>query len=135
MNFSEFRELRDDMIREDVPLAGIPQRSGGVGIQSLDELYTRKEFDSAMAARRAGSAPGLDGVSYEILRRVSGGTRSFVLSLFNCILRASSFPSSWWHTFVIFIPKTGGKGYRPISLTSFMNKLFERMVHQRLEHI
>ena len=87
-----------------------------------------------MAACRARSAPGLDGVSYKILRKFSDGARAFILSLFNCMLRASSFPSSWRDTYVIFIVKPGGKGYRPISLTSSVCKLFERMVHQRLKH-
>ena len=35
---------------------------------------------------------------------------------------------------MIFLPKPGGRGHRPISLTSSISKLFERMVHRRLEH-
>ena len=50
------------------------------------------------------------------------------------MFRASSFPSSWRDTYVIFILKTGGKDHRPISLTTSMSKLFERMVYRRLEH-
>ena len=134
MNSFEFRELRDDLVRDDVPSVDIPLRSVEVVNESLDELFTRKEFNSAMSAYRARSAPGLDGVSYEILRRFSDRTRSFVLSLFNRMLRASLCPSSWRDTYVIFIPKPGEKGYRRISLTSSMSKLFERMVHRRLEH-
>ena len=42
-----------------------------------------------MAACRAGSAPGLDEVSYEILRTFSDEARAFMLSLFNFMLRAS----------------------------------------------
>lgn len=33
---------------------------------------------------------------------------------------------------MIFIPKPTGKGFRPISLTSTMGELFERLVQRRL---
>ena len=100
----------------------------------LDEPFTRSEFDSALGACRARSAPGLDGMSYEILRKFSDGMYSFMLCLFNCMFRDSSFSSSWRDTYVIFLPKPGGRGHRPISLTSSISKLFERMVHRRFEH-
>ena len=91
-------------------------------------------FNSAIEACQARYAPGLNDISYEISRKFSEETCSFVLSLFNYMLRASSFPSSRRNTYVIFILKPGGKGHRPISLTSSMSKLFERMVYRRLEH-
>ena len=133
MNSPEFEELRSYLVQEDVSLADIPLRGVGVGDKHLDEPFTRRELDSAMASCRAWSAPGLDGVSYETLRRFSDGTRAFMLHLFNWMFRVSSFPASWRDTYVIFIPNPGGKGYKPISLTSLC-KLFKRMVHRRLEN-
>ena len=75
MNSSEFRALRDDLVREDVSPADIPLSSGGVGIESFNELFTRKKLDSAMVACRAKSAPGPEGISYDVQRkaRASGG--------------------------------------------------------------
>ena len=101
-----------------------------MGVEQFDESFSRRDFDAAMVACRAKSTPGLDGVSYEILRRFSVVNRAFILYLFNSI----SFPASWRDTYVIFIPKPGGRGYRPISLTSSVCKLFARIVHRRLEH-
>ena len=112
MNSSEFKALRDDLVREDVSPADILLRGSGVGNESLDELFTRKELDSPMAAYRAKSAPGLDSVSYDVLKRFSCRTRSLVLSLFDLMFWASIFPTSWRDTYVIFIPKLGGKGYQ-----------------------
>ena len=109
-------------------------REAGVGGGQYAEPFTRREFDSAISACRVRSSPGLDGFSYEILRRFSEEVRAFLLDLFNAMFRSSSYPSSWRDTYVIFIPKLGGRGYRPISLTSSVCKLFERLVQRRLEH-
>ena len=131
---AELRALRDDLVRADVPLVDIPLEEVGMVDDPLEEPFSRSEFDSAMGACRGRSAPGLDGISYEILRKFSVGMYSFMLCLFNCMFRDSSFPSSWRDTYVIFLPKPGGKGHRPISLTSSISKLFERMINRRLEH-
>lgn len=45
----------------------------------------------------------------------------------------SSFSSAWSELLIISILQPGGKAYRSISLASTMNKLFERMVANRLE--
>ena len=111
---AELRALRDELVREDVPLVDIPLKEVGMVDDPLNEPFSRGEFDSALGSCRA--------------------RYLFVLFLFNCMFRDSSFPSSWKDTYVIFIPKPGGKGHRPISLTSSISKLFERMVHRRLEH-
>ena len=115
MKSPEFRELRDDLVREDVPPADIPLRSDGVSNESLDELFTWKEFDLVMVACRARS--------YSPYSPVCFGLYCFFIS-----------PSPWRETYVIFIPKPDGKGYRPIWLILSMSKLFERMVCRRLEH-
>ena len=50
------------------------------------------------------------------------------------MFRASLFPPPWRNTYVIFILKPGVRGHRPISLTSSVCKLFERLVQRRLQH-
>ena len=45
----------------------------------------------------------------------------------------SEFPSSWRDTIVHFIDKSDGTSVRPISLTSCLSKIFERMLKNRLE--
>lgn len=61
-------------------------------------------------------------------------TKNYLLSIFNRFFSLSIFPSKWRDTKVIFLPKPNGKGYRPISLTSALCKLFERLIYKRLEH-
>ena len=131
---AELRQLRDDLVRADVPPVDIPLKEVAMVDDPLDEPFSRSEFDSALGACRVKSSPGLDGISYEILKKFSEEMYSFMLCLFNRMFRDSSFPSYWRDTYVIFLPKPGGKGHRLISLTSSISKLFERMVHRRLEH-
>ena len=133
-DLAELRVLRDDLVRADVPPVDIPLEEVGIVDDPLDEPFSRNEFDSALGACRTRSAPGLDGISYDILRKFSDGMYSFKLCLFNCMFRDSSFPPSWRDTYVILLPKPGGKGHRPISLTYSISRLFERMVHRRLKH-
>ena len=101
----------------------------------FDETFSQLEFDALMAACRARTPPGWDGLTYELLRSLSDEIVSFVLSLFNYMFKYASYPSSWMSTNVTFISKSDGGGYRPISLTSSMCKLFERLIHRRLKYI
>lgn len=53
--------------------------------------------------------------------------------ILNTCLRTSIFPDLWTESLVKFIPKPGGKGYRPISLASSVGKLMERLIQKRLD--
>ena len=79
LNSAEFVKLRDELVRGEVPLADIPLREVGVGGVHYAEPFTRREFDSAIAACRAKSAAGLDEVPYVILRKFSDETGAFLL--------------------------------------------------------
>ena len=50
-------------------------------------------------------------------------------------LKYYTFTESWRKMLVVFIPKTGTGKLRPISLTSNLCKLFERLVQRRVVHI
>jgi len=54
--------------------------------------------------------------------------------IFQSILAVGELPTAWQETKVVFIPKAGkatrttAKDFRPVSLTSFLLKSFERMI-------
>ena len=130
-NAPVFKALQDELVRAGVPPASIPM-SDNSGAEALDKSFSQKDFDSTIAACRVRSSPGLKGVSYDTLCRFLCKTRSFTITLFNYMFLSSSFPTSWRSTYVIFIPKPRGKGYRPILLTSSECKWFERLIHHKL---
>ncbi|KFM60245.1 putative RNA-directed DNA polymerase from transposon X-element, partial [Stegodyphus mimosarum] len=79
------------------------------------------------------SSPGLDGISYEILKHLYNSVTA-LLSLYNRVWKENIFPSAWKRAVVIPIPKPGKdpkdpSNYRPIALTSCMCKVFEKMLN------
>ncbi|XP_024886453.1 uncharacterized protein LOC112463950, partial [Temnothorax curvispinosus] len=55
-----------------------------------------------------------------------------LLVLFNCIWLSDSLPEDWLHYQVVFIDKPEKEKVRPISLSSCVGKLCERMINERL---
>ena len=77
-------------------------------------------------------APGMDGLTQEVLKLVSDECLDLFGQLFNCMLSLNYTPANLRTSKVIMIPKPGKddyskpKAYRPISLTPFLFKLLER---------
>ena len=78
-------------------------------------------------------APGLDGLTPEVLKLLSDECLDLVAELYNEMLSLNYTPSNLRTSKVIMIPKAGKpdysipKAYRPITLTPFLFKLLERV--------
>ncbi|KAG0410530.1 hypothetical protein HPB47_012336 [Ixodes persulcatus] len=82
-------------------------------------------------------APGPDGVTYQALRNIDECHYPNLLEALNHVWQTSEIPDAWKLSHVIPIPKSGKpltspESYRPISLTSCVGKLLERLVLRRL---
>ncbi|KFM64962.1 putative RNA-directed DNA polymerase from transposon X-element, partial [Stegodyphus mimosarum] len=98
--------------------------------------FTMLELKRALFQTRK-SCPGLDGVSYDMLKHLSYKSLNALLTLYNRVWKEHTFPSAWRRAVVIPIAKPGKdsrnpSNYRPIALTSCICKLFEKMVNSRL---
>ena len=74
---------------------------------------------------------------YAMLKHISDSTKAFILSLFNRIWVESCFPSGWDTGITLPFPKPFKDGtlpanYRPVTLTSCLCKVMEKMVNVRL---
>jgi hypothetical protein len=84
------------------------------------------------------AAPGLDGIFNEALKRGRDPMISALASLFNLIPRLGISPSIWQQAMILPIFKDGGldpleaNSYRPISLTSCVSKVYERVLLNRI---
>ena len=83
------------------------------------------------------TTPGPDDIPYAMLRHLHKQGQEFLLDLYNRIWVEGSFPRIWSAAIVLPIPKPGKDhsnvtNFRPISLTSCLCKLFEKMVNYRL---
>ena len=84
-----------------------------------------------------GKAPGIDGITNEILQKTSDSIAYPLSLLFHLCLSSGCYPTCWKHAVVTAIYKGKGKyndpcNYRPISLLPTVSKLFERLVFDKL---
>ena len=82
-------------------------------------------------------ATGPDKVAYSMLKHLPRSGMDFLLHIFNLSWSSHSFPSIWKTYSIIAINKMGKPldspaSFRPISLTSCVSKLFERIILSRL---
>lgn len=103
----------------------------------IEEKISETEL-SASLSKVKGKTPGIDRISYKMLKALSPHSRQQLLSLYNTVLTSGVIPQSWKVATIIPIPKSNKnieeiKSYRPISLISCLSKLLEKIVATRLQ--
>ena len=98
--------------------------------------FSRRELESALQLCKK-TSPGSDDIPYEMISHLEERSLAFLLDLYNRIYREGTVPLTWKEAIIIPIPKPGKDpamvgNYRPISLTSCVCKLLEKMVNLRL---
>ena len=102
--------------------------------------FTRAELETALSSiTKLKASEGVDRVSYRMLRELSEPYMEALLALFRRCWEGGVISDGWKHAIVTPIPKQGKSrkevgNYRPISLTSHIGKIYERIVKQRLNH-
>ena len=120
--------------RRDLESQGVDFTS--IGGESYNVPFSLSELRMALSQCHD-SSPGPDDIPYAFLRHLSDGAFTFLLELYNFIWSTGDFPSSWSVAVTLPIPKPGKDhllvtNYRPISLTSCICKVMEKMVNGRL---
>ena len=95
--------------------------------------FSPAEFPAAASNLSSSTATGPDKVAYPMLKHLSRSGMDFLLHIFNLSWSSHSFPSIWKTSSIIPIHKMGKPldspaSLRPISLTSCVSKLFERII-------
>ncbi|KAG0444228.1 hypothetical protein HPB47_014025 [Ixodes persulcatus] len=108
--------------------------------QQGDAPFTMAELIDALSLAKANSAPGPDQVTITALRNLPMEAMNELLDTFNAVWVEGAMPAEWKRSTVIPIPKPGKTPHaianlRPISLTSNLSKVLERMVTGRLQWI
>lgn len=99
--------------------------------------FTLAELTEALHKCNKKSAPGPDGITYQALRNVDPAYHLDVLEKLNLVWTTGIIPDAWKESTIVPILKQGKpaalpSSYRPVSLTSCVGKLLERMVLRRL---
>jgi len=97
----------------------------------IDNPFTTRELESAIYSSKSRSSSGLDRFDYNIIRSISSNLLSILLNIYNELFAQGLFPDSWNLSLIIFVPKPGEKGVRPIALLSLLlETLGENVVSQ-----
>ena len=99
--------------------------------------FSPAEFLAAASNLSSSTATGPDKVSYPMLKHLPRSGVDLLLHIFNLSWSSHSFSSIWMTFSIIPIHKMGKPldcpaSFRPISLTSCVSKLFERIILSRL---
>ena len=104
--------------------------------EKYNELFTALELREAISST-GNTSVGPDQIHYAFLRQLPENTLQFLLLTLNDLWTKHILPTAWREAIIIPLPKPGKDrgnpaNYRPISLTSCLGKVFERMVGKRL---
>lgn len=103
----------------------------------MNSPFSMGELLSALQRSKKDSAPGPDGITYAALRNLTERHKQELLEWINEIWEKSELPEDWRESWVVPVPKSGKPAnqlgnLRPISLTSNVCKVMERMVLGRI---
>ena len=105
--------------------------------QELEQAFNPEELAAALKTIKAGKAGGPVGVAPDLLKHLPLNTQKELLSILNASWTTGWCPQAWrTATIVPFLKKEKDpqavSRYRPIALTSYIGKLLERLIVNRL---
>ena len=108
-----------------------------IGPRSLEDIeFTEDDIEARIMEISPNSSPGIDGVAALLLRNCASTLKKPIYMLWRQSLTSGKFPTCMKLGLVIPVFKGGNRclaeNYRPISLTSHISKLFERIVVRAL---
>ena len=103
----------------------------------MNSLFNLREMEDALNTLSDKKAPGPDKITNEMLKNLGTKAKSKLLSLYNNSWKTGNVPQIWREADMVPIHKKGKErakatSYRPISLTSCVGKLMERLINNRL---
>ncbi|POS83188.1 hypothetical protein EPUL_004740, partial [Erysiphe pulchra] len=104
-----------------------------------ETIVTEEEAKWATTACKE-KAPGADGITVQLIREAWPVVGEVIRTIFEGSLNHNHFPSEFKLAEVILLPKPGrylseAKGWRPISLLSYLGKGLERLIAKRIAYM
>ena len=105
--------------------------------ENMTEPFVEVELENALSNLSKYKSPGPDKVTNEMLQNLGTKAKGKLLGLFNNSWTTGKVPQIWREADMVPVYKKGkdktkASSYRPISLTSCIGKLMERMINARL---
>ena len=107
---------------------------------SVFNPFTEWEYQTAKDMMANGKAPGPDEIHAEMIKHFGPKMNRLLLNILNKSLKTGDVPRVWKTGHIIPIPKPNKslddiESFRPITLTSHVAKIIERMVAHRVLHM
>ena len=98
---------------------------------------THPEMEEAIKSLKTNKSPGPDEITNEMITHLGTSSKYVLKKIFNASWKLGKLPQAWKNAIMIPIKKDGKPAnkpasYRPISLTSCLGKLLERIINSRL---
>ena len=106
-------------------------------LEESEKDISMEEMDRVIMAMSNNKAPGRDDIPYEFIRHLGPKAREMLLCLYRKCWSGEGLPTIWRTSSIMPQLKEGKdpkltESYRPISLTSCMGKILEKIVADRL---
>ena len=102
-----------------------------------DNCVSRKEIWQVIRKLKNGKSVGLDGISNDLVKLAGKSILPYLEVIVNLSIRTGKLPKDWKEALVVPIFKGGERGklvnYRPVSLTSAICKIVERVIDGRIK--
>lgn len=99
----------------------------------LSRDITLKEVNDVISKLNLCSSPGMDSISYRMIYYLPSFMHNLLVNLFNNILFIGEFSTVWRKVIVFLLPKSIPGKLRPISLTSCLLKIMEKVIASCLQ--
>ena len=130
----EVSEERDQEVIQE--LEGFQNQDAGEPTE-MNSPFQMEELQAGISTLLLNKAPGPDQITNEMLINMGPQVKKKMLQLMNDSWRSGTVPEIWREATILPIHKKGKDkekptSYRPISLTSCVGKLMERLINNRL---
>ena len=127
-----FPDLREEEDREELNEA---ENNDITEFLDIEEMINSEALKTAIESFKPYKSPGPDGIYPVLLQKGLEELTPFLLSMYKESMKEGRPAKTWLETKAVFIPKPGKadytdpKSFRPISLSSFILKGMERLIH------
>ena len=128
-------QVNVDIVPIDVlPIVSSPSITSDTSLSDddLSAPLSEEEIITAISELRSGKAPGLDGISLEMLSLGEDASIHWLKSIFDAIRATESVPTDWHSQLIMPLHKKGSRticdNYRGIALFSIPSKVFAKAI-------
>lgn len=103
----------------------------------IPERFSKEEIGRALKQMKNKKAPGIDGITAEMLKLFGENRMDIIEKVINGELMKNEFDDDWKIARLVLIPKPGKQiehvgSYRPLCIISTLGKLYEKLIVERL---